>query len=44
MILNLNNPEDDDLEVIEYIVSIIGNMCVYLKKLLKNKFMIDTGT
>jgi len=30
MIFNLNNPEDDDEEVLINIISLIGNMCYYL--------------
>ena len=44
MILNLNNPDDDDTDVVTSVICIIGNMCFHLKKFLKSKFMIDTGT
>ena len=44
MIFNLNNPKDDDPNILSAQISIIGAMCFHLKKFQKSKFMIESGT
>lgn len=43
-IFNLNSPRDDDPDILGYQISLIGNMCLHLKKLQKSKYMVQTGT
>jgi len=42
-IFNLNSPREDDPDILGYQISLIGNMCLHLKKLQKSKYMIETG-
>lgn len=39
-IFNLNSPREDDPDILGYQISLIGNMCLHLKKLQKSKYMV----
>lgn len=44
MIFNLNSPKEDDETVLQSIISLIGNMCLHMRKLQRQKYVIETGT
>lgn len=44
MIFNLNSPSEDDEHILSSIISLIGDMCLHLNKLQKQRYVIDTGT
>jgi hypothetical protein len=44
MIFNLNNPKEDDPNVLSAQIAIIGSMCYHLKKFQKSKYMVESGT
>ena len=44
IIMNLNQPQDDDQDVLTSQMWIVGSMCQYLKKFQKSRFMIESGT
>jgi hypothetical protein len=44
MIFNLNNPKEDNPDILSAQISIIGSMCYNLKKFQKSKFMVESGT
>ena len=44
IIFNLNQPNNDDPEVLGYQISLVGNMCYHLRSFQRSKYMIESGT
>ena len=44
ILFNLNNPAEDDEKILSAFISLIGNMCLNLRKLQKQKYLIESGT
>lgn len=44
IIFNLNQPNEDDDEVLGHHILLIGTMCQHLRKFQKSRYMIETGT
>ena len=44
LIFNLNAPSGDDEKILSAFIAIVGNMCMHLRKLQRQKYLVDQGT